>query len=153
MEKRGYFGIGMFEPKYEENLGGLFRSAHFLGANFIFTIGARYEYQHADTSRAERHIPYYAYKDIYDFKDHLPEDIKLIAVDIVDEAEQLETFIHPERAIYILGGEDRTLRDNVLRHCDAIVKFTSKHSLNVAVAGAIVMYDRHLKQIIKKTSQ
>lgn len=150
MDKRGYFGIGMFEPKYEENLGGLFRSAHFLGANFIFTIGARYKYQNADTSRAERHIPYFAYEDFNDFKDHLPSDIKIIGVEIVDDAVPLETFVHPERAIYIVGGEDRTLRDDVLYHCDAVVKFTSKHSLNVAVAGAIVMYDRHLKQIIKQ---
>lgn len=152
MEKRGYFGIGMYEPKYEENLGGLFRSAHFLGASFIFTIGARYKYQNSDTGRAERHIPYYVFNDWNDLKQHLPAtEIQLIAVEMIDSAEPLETFVHPERAVYVLGGEDRTLPPEVLKDCESVVKFDSKHSLNVAVAGAIVMYDRHVKQIIKKT--
>lgn len=144
--KRGYFGIGIFEPKFEENLGTMWRSAHFFDADFIFTIGDRYKKSLPDTSKAMRHIPYYSYKDFSDFHEHVPgKDTKLIAVELTEQARPLETFIHPERAIYLLGGEDRTLPEEITRQCPATVKIATKHSLNVAVTASIVLYDRHAK--------
>ena len=152
MIKRGYCAIGMFEPKTPDNLGMLFRSAHLMGADFVFTIGNRYRRQDSDTSNTTAHVPYFAFKDMSDFLSHLPrsrDTVQLIGVEVVDNAEPLETFEHPERAIYLLGGEDRTLSGEVLEACDTVVRFTSKYCLNVAVSGSIVLYDRQAKQLLR----
>ena len=45
MNNRGYFGIGIHHVKNEENIGMLWHSADILGADFIFTIGRRYNEQ------------------------------------------------------------------------------------------------------------
>jgi hypothetical protein len=34
---RGYFGIGIYHGKTEENIGTLWRSAYAYGADFVFT--------------------------------------------------------------------------------------------------------------------
>ena len=54
--KRGYFGIGVFHGKNEQNIGTLWRSANIMGADFIFTIGKRYSRQCTDTMKTPRHM-------------------------------------------------------------------------------------------------
>lgn len=41
---RGYFGIGIYKPKTNTNIGTLWRSVFQLGAAYIFVIGQRSEY-------------------------------------------------------------------------------------------------------------
>lgn len=144
---RGYFGIGIEDAKFVENLGTLWRSAMCFGASFIFTIGNRYTKDPQNTTRTERHVPYLHFKDIKDFQLHLARDAKVIGVELLEEAESLESFKHPQQAIYVLGGEDRSLTWQLQGICDYLVKFNSKYCLNVATAGSIVMYDRSLKGI------
>ena len=146
-KERGYCGIGICNPKIEINLGTLWRSAHCLGADFIFTIGDRYKKQCSDTTKAYKHIPYFRFTTIKDFLEHLPYDCQLVGVELLDIAQPLETFIHPERAIYILGQEDGNLKKEIIEKCQHIVKFESKYCLNVASAGTVVLYDRQSKLI------
>lgn len=145
MSTRGYCGIGMENPKKGVNLGTLWRSAHCLGAQFIFTINHRYRTEASDTTKAARHIPYFHYETWEDFEKHIPADCKLVGVEIHDRAIQLATFVHPERAVYLLGPEDGSLSEEAVTRCDAIVRFPSTYCLNVAVAGSIVLYDRSTK--------
>lgn len=147
VRKRGYFGIGMFEPKTIDNLGGLVRSAYCFGADFVFTIGNRYHKQPTDTADATRHMPLFHYTDMEDFVAHAP-DVDIVGIEIVEGAKNLEDYkLHPERAMYILGGEDRTLPESVLQHCQSIRKIDTRYCLNVASAATVVMYDRNLKQV------
>lgn len=143
--KVGYYAIGMWEPKFEDNLGMLFRSAHAFGADFVFTIGARYKRDYVNTSKFERHIPLFHYKDFADFSSHLPLGVKVVGVELTDDAVSLETFKHPKQAIYLLGGEDRTLPPEITSQLDAVCKFNTSICTNVAVAGSIVLYDREAK--------
>lgn len=69
---RGYFGIGCWHPKYEQNIGTLFRSAVAFGAAYVFTVGRRYRKQASDTGNAMGVIPLYHFKDMDDLKKHLP---------------------------------------------------------------------------------
>lgn len=147
MRPRGYFGIGMEHPKKESNLGTLWRSASNLGAGFIFTIGARYRQQASDTVKAWRHIPLYSFTTLEDFRAHgIPYDCQLIGVEIEDRAVPLARFAHPERCVYLLGAEDHGLTKQATAACQHLVVIPSERCLNVAVAGAIVMYDRATKQ-------
>jgi tRNA G18 (ribose-2'-O)-methylase SpoU len=144
-KSRGYCGIGIENPKTITNLGTLWRSAYCLGADFIFTIGDRYHKQSSDTVKAYRHIPYFRYKDIDDFKEHIPYDCQVVGVELLDCAAPLESFCHPQRAIYLLGKEDGDLSKKAIELCQHIVKFSSKHCLNVSSAGTVVLYDRQVK--------
>lgn len=143
--KRGYYGIGMFEPKTLDNFGGIMRSAHAFGADFVFTIGNRYIKEATDTTKAERHLPLFHYNDWSDFLEHLPKDTDIVAVEITEKATSLEEYHHPERAVYLLGGEDRTLPPEVLKDCTTVKKINTSLCLNVASCATVVMYDREAK--------
>ncbi|MEX1147771.1 MAG: TrmH family RNA methyltransferase, partial [Sphingomonadales bacterium] len=51
-------------------------------------------------------------------------------------------FHHPRTAAYILGSEMFGLSRSTLERADHVIKIPTKFSLNVATAGAVVMYDR-----------
>ena len=144
--KRGFFGIGIFNGKNEKNIGTLWRSAAILGADFIFTIGKRYQKQASDTMKTPRHIPLYTYKDAQDFFDHVPYDCPVVAVELSDEAIMLNKYNHRERCIYLLGAEDSGVPESVLSRCKEIVQIPGDYCYNVAVAGSIIMYDRWVKK-------
>ena len=139
-----YFGIGIQNGKTPENLGVLWRTAQNMGASFIFTIGNRYEKQACDTHNAVKSMPYYHYQTFEDFFENLPVGTRLVGVELTEEAVELETFEHPRRCAYLLGAEDHGLSNKAIEKSHFLVKFNSKLSLNVAVAGSIVLYDREL---------
>ena len=149
---RGYCGIGIVNGKTVANLGTLWRSAYCLGADFIFTIGARYSKQSSDTVRAYRHIPLWNFIDFEDFNTHRPYGCVLVGIELTDRSKPLGTFCHPERAIYLLGQEDGSLSPQILDKCNHIIQFTSKHCLNVASAGTVVLYDRQMKNALSHSN-
>ncbi|MCD2260188.1 RNA methyltransferase [Psychroserpens luteolus] len=139
-----FFGIGIQNGKTPENLGVLWRSAQNLGASFIFTIGNRYAKQSSDTHNAVKSMPYFHYENFDEFYKNLPKGARIVGVELTDEAKDLETFNHPRRCVYLLGAEDHGLSHKAIEKSHFLVKFKSQLSLNVSVAGSIVMYDRQL---------
>lgn len=142
---RGYCGIGIWQAKKSENVGTLWRTASLLGASFIFTIGRKYELQASDTTKAYKSVPLYNYPSFDDFYAHMPHDCFLVGIELFPGIKNLQQFTHPERAIYLLGAEDHGLSGNILQKCALQVKIPTPHSLNVAVTGSIVLYDRIAK--------
>jgi len=143
--EQGFFGIGIQNGKTPENLGVLWRSAQNMGASFIFTIGNRYAKQACDTHKAIGAMPYFHYDTFDDFFNNLPKGAMLVGVELNEKAAQLETFIHPRRCVYLLGAEDHGLSKTAIEKSHYLVKFKSELSLNVSVAGSIIMYDRQAK--------
>lgn len=141
-----FFGIGLQNGKTPENLGVLWRTAQNLGASFIFTIGRRYANQASDTHNAVKSMPYYHYENFKDFMGHLPKGVRIVAVEKIENAHELEDFNHPRRCVYLLGAEDHGLTKEAIQESHFLVQFPSEYSLNVAVAGSIVMYDRTRKK-------
>lgn len=140
---RGYFGIGIENTKNIMNIVTLWRTAHNLGADFIFTIGKRYSRQASDTTKAAKSIPLYNYIDFDDFYKHTPHDCQLIGAEFPHaKATDIRNFIHPERCIYLLGAEDSGLSKVALDHCQKLIYIPSIWSLNVAVTGSIIIFDR-----------
>ncbi len=139
---RGYFAIGVDGISKAMNLGNLLRSAHAFGASFFFTIDARVRLSDAasDTSAAAGHLPVYQFKSADDFR--LPQGCQLVGVEITDDAVNLPSFRHPLRAAYVFGAERMSLSGAVLARCAHVVKIPTRFSINVGMAGAIVMYDR-----------
>jgi tRNA G18 (ribose-2'-O)-methylase SpoU len=139
---RGYFAVGVEGISKAVNLGNLLRSAHAFGASFLFTIGAdaRALEIRSDTSKAETHLPVYHWPSLAELE--LPKGCSLVGVEILDEADDLPSFPHPLRAAYVLGPERGRLSSELARRCQHLVRIPAAFSLNLATAGAIVMYDR-----------
>ena len=72
----------------------------------------------------------------------LPQGCKLVGIELIDDAIDLPSFRHPLRAAYVLGPEQGSLSPELLARCDYVVKIPTSFCINVAMAGAIVMYDR-----------
>lgn len=145
---RGYFGIGIYHGKAEVNTGSLWRTASLYDAAFIFTIGRRYQMQASDTPKTRLHTPLFHYDSIDEFKAHLPWGAPLVGVELDPRAVPLPEFKHPERAVYLLGAEDHGLPPHVIDQCHHLVTIPSiqPQSMNVAVAGSLMIYDRFTKQ-------
>ncbi|MFI4988851.1 MAG: RNA methyltransferase [Alphaproteobacteria bacterium] len=142
---RGYFGIGVEGISKPMNLGSLWRTAHAFGAAFVFTIGASYERaagERADTSKTPGQVPLYEFAGLESCSQ--PRGCALVGSEILDDAELLPSFPHPRQAAYVLGPERGGLSPGLVARCAHVVKIPTKFSLNLALAGAIVMYDRLL---------
>jgi tRNA G18 (ribose-2'-O)-methylase SpoU len=139
---RGYFAVGAERVSKSLNLGNLMRSAHAFGAAFTFTVGAAYSAleAYADTSRSAQHLPHYDWRTVGDMV--FPRGCVLVGVELLDDAVELPRFHHPARAAYVLGPEKGSLSPELLARCDVTLKIPTRFCVNVAVAGAIVMYDR-----------
>jgi tRNA G18 (ribose-2'-O)-methylase SpoU len=139
---RGYFAAGVDGISKPMNLGNLLRIAHAFGASFFFTIDGQVKLADAmsDTSRAEGHVPLYQYGTAAELR--LPQGCRMVGVEITDDAVDLPRFKHPLRAAYVFGAERMSLSAETLRRCEFVVKIPTRFSINVGMAGAIVMYDR-----------
>jgi hypothetical protein len=81
---RGYFAVGVEEISKGFNLGNLVRTSHAFGASFFFTINASVNYgdvKSTDTSHADSHMPFYAYKNLTESS--LPNDCTLVSVELL----------------------------------------------------------------------
>ena len=144
MKSRGYFGVGVEGLSKPMNAGNLFRTAHAFGASFVFTIAAEQKVKkvRSDTSVVPRNLPWYEYDSLDDMK--LPAKCKIVGVELLDDAIDLPSFHHPVNAAYILGRERGSLSPQMQEKCDYFIRIPTKFCLNVATAGAIVLYDRIL---------
>ena len=142
---KGYFGVGAERISKPMNLGSLLRTAHAFGASFAFTIGAGFDARavaRADTSLAADSVPLSVYPDLASLA--LPTGCRLVGVELVPEAIEIPSFRHPARAAYVFGPERGSLSPELMARCDFLIKIPTKFCVNLAVAGALVMYDRML---------
>jgi len=146
-EQRGYFGIGLEGISRPMNAGNLFRSAHAFGADFAFAIAPAVDLRavnRSNTSHAARHPPFYEFASVADMA--LPRGCRLVGVELLDEADDLPSFSHPQRAAYVLGPERGSLSPGLLARFYFTVKIPTRFCVNVGAAGAILMYDRLLSR-------
>ena len=140
---RGYFAIGAEGISKAMNVGSLWRTAHAFGASFMFTVGAVYrrdEGGKADTSDSSAQVPLYHFTDVRSLV--LPRDCRLVGVEVLEGAIDLPAFHHPRCAAYVFGPERASLSPVLVERCEYVVRIPARFALNVAIAGALVMYDR-----------
>jgi len=143
---RGYFGIGAEGVSKSANVGALLRTAHAFGASFCFTIGAGFDPRAgraADTADTPGHVPLWRFASAEQMQ--LPQGCVLIGVELLEDATDLPSFRHPLNAAYVLGPERASLSPALLARCRHVVRIPTRFALNLAVAGALVLYDRLLQ--------
>jgi tRNA G18 (ribose-2'-O)-methylase SpoU len=137
-----YFGIGIFRPKTEENLGTLWRTALIYSASFIFVIEAKYNKKSSDIMKVWSKIPLFQFETKDAFLSTVPYSCKLVGIEMDKNSIPIKEYNHPERAVYLLGSEDNGLPKKLKEKCHDIICLPGNRSLNVAVAGSISIFDR-----------
>ena len=144
--RRGYFGIGAEGVSKSGNMGALLRTGHAFGAAFCFTVGSGFDARAgraADTPDTPQHVPLWRFDDADAMQ--LPRECALVGVELLEEAADLPSFRHPLNAAYVLGPERAGLSPAMRARCRHLVRIPTRFALNLAVAGALVLYDRLLQ--------
>ena len=119
-------------------MGSILRAAGCYGANAIFYTGQRYARAlnfATDTKNANSDIPM---SHIQEISHHVPANSSMVAVELVEGAQALPHFNHPENAFYIFGPEDGTIPQTVLNQCQDIVYVPTKGCMNLAATVNVV---------------
>src|SRR6478736_6551225 len=72
----------------------------------------------------------------------MPMGVRLAGVEIPDDSAELPRFRRPAPAGALFGAERYSLSPQMLSLCEFGVKIPTRFSINVGMAGAIVLYDR-----------
>ncbi len=139
--------IGLINPKSPENVGMVMRAAGCYAANKVFYTGERFNRARkffTDTKNAHEKIPLQATDDLLK---SVPENAKIVGVELIEGATPLIHFQHPEQACYIFGPEDGSLTQTVLDACDYVVYIPTIGCMNLAATVNVVLYDRLAKSL------
>ena len=142
--------VVLINPKYSHNVGMVLRNLAAFGWEQLWYTGDRIKLSSKKGKRLPREERMKVYDPVavynYDYPfDMFQGSVTPVAVEISDSAEPLHDFVHPGNAIYVFGPEDGGLNRMVKQHCHRFVTIPSRHCFNLAVAVAMVMYDRTYK--------
>jgi len=146
----GYACIGLFNPKGPENVGSVMRAAGCYGVNTVFYTGKRYERAiefRTDTKQVHLQVPLIGVDDLQGV---IPFGCVPVAVEVHPDAVPLTEYEHPERAFYIFGPEDGSLKKSVTDWCRDIVVIPTHGCMNLAATVNVVLYDRMLKASLNR---
>ena len=146
MINRGYSIVGLHQPKTPSNIGSAMRACGVYGAAQLICTGKRFNKSSkliTDPAKHYKHIPM---THVDDMRKAIPFDCIPVAIDLIDGAQSLVNYVHPERAFYIFGPEDGTLGKAVLSFCKDVVYVPTNGCMNLAAAVNVVLYDRMAKR-------
>jgi tRNA(Leu) C34 or U34 (ribose-2'-O)-methylase TrmL len=142
---KGYACVGLVNPKTPENVGSVMRASGCYGVNSVFYTGTRYDLAKqfcTDTKDVHRNIPLIGVEDL---KAIIPMGCVPVAVDLIEGAKSLPEYKHPERAFYIFGPEDGTLKKEITNFCRDVIYVPTNGCMNLAAAVNVILYDRLAK--------
>ena len=149
-DHRGYAIIGLTNPKTPANVGSAMRACGVYGAAALYYSGERFKKPRAfitDPNKYWKHIPLLRHDN---FREIVPYNCVPVAVDLIDGAQPLHTYKHPERAFYIFGPEDGTLGKPTTEWCRDVVYVPTNGCMNLAATVNVVLYDRMAKQMLAR---
>jgi tRNA(Leu) C34 or U34 (ribose-2'-O)-methylase TrmL len=144
--------IGLLNPKSPTNVGAVMRAAGCYRAHSVFFTGVRYpraaSYQ-TDTKNVMLDIPLTGVSSLLDC---LPDDTKIVCVELVEGATPLPQYQHPEQAFYIFGPEDGTIDQAIIDRADDVVYVPTIGCMNLGATVNVVLYDRLAKSSLSVAS-
>ena len=155
---RGFAAIGLFNPKFEGNVGGAMRAAACYGAKAIYLIKNRNPLSFSkgklkkissDTCKAYKHIPTSVVDCLFE---NGPIGCMPVAVELSDKATNIFDFTHQPRSLYIFGPEDGSIPPKILDRCPVKIYVPTSFCMNLAATVNVVLFHRMMqlhKKIIK----
>jgi tRNA(Leu) C34 or U34 (ribose-2'-O)-methylase TrmL len=138
-----HVSLCLLNPKSPQNMGSILRAAGCYGVQDIFYTGRRYDKAKAfstDTKNAALNIA------VNNIDSPAPSvDSVMVAVELVEGAQPLPHFSHPDNAYYVFGPEDGSIEQSILDHCQHIVYVPTEGCMNLAATVNVVLYDRLAK--------
>lgn len=145
------FQTSVFLPDIRSgwNVGSFFRTADSLGINHIYLSGITPFPPHKEISKtaldAEVFVPWTYAKNSIKLLQHLKNSgIKLIAMELTDDAIEISSADFSGNVCLVMGNEISGVSDEILALCDTIVYIPmkgKKQSMNVSIAGSIGMWE------------
>ncbi len=140
------FLIYIREALYEHNIGAIIRTAECAGATgVILPPKTILSPQVRRTSMgATEHIPITNYGLFQAIKEASQAGIEIVGIERTDNSTQLYKTPLRQPLMLIIGGEDRSLSESIIKKCDKTVQipmFGKINSLNMSVAAALVIYE------------
>ena len=136
------------------NVGSLFRTADAAGVDKLCLLGytpqpvdrfGRVQTTIAKTALGATNTVPWEYYESFDLlrAELRSKQLSLVVVEQAAGAVALPAFVPPPKVAYVLGNEVTGVSDAVRSHAATIVEipmYGTKESLNVAVAGGIILY-------------
>jgi tRNA G18 (ribose-2'-O)-methylase SpoU len=133
------------------NVGSFFRTADGFAVEKIFLCGISACPPHKEISKtaigADNTVEWEYIKDVYECVIHLKkQNYDIVGIEQTDASIMLHNFIPGKNKKYALlfGNEVEGISDSVIDTLDIAIEipqFGTKHSLNVSVAGGIVIWE------------
>ncbi|HEY5715011.1 MAG TPA: RNA methyltransferase [Psychromonas sp.] len=141
--------IGLVNPKSPTNVGAVMRAAGCYAVDRVFYTGSRYDRAmklNTDTKNISESIQLKNVADLLAaISDNEQDEIKVVCVDLIEGATPLPNFVHPQKALYIFGPEDGTIKQSIVNQADAVVYVPTIGCMNLAATVNVVLYDRLAK--------
>ena len=141
--------IGLCNPKSPENVASVMRAAGNYRVDSVLYTGERYPRAlklNPDLPRLSRkvseHIPL---TQVDNLVAAASSDMKVVCVELAENAIVLPEFEHPQHALYIFGPEDGTIEQKLIDQADAVVYIPTLGCMNLAATVNVVLYDRLAK--------
>ncbi|WP_447639860.1 MULTISPECIES: RNA methyltransferase [Chitinophagaceae] len=142
------------------NVGSIFRTSDAFLVNRIVLCGFTPRPPHRDINKTalgatETVTWYYKESTLDTVKELKAEGYKVYGIEQVDNGITLENFHFEknEKIAIVLGNEVEGVNEEVLQQCNGsieIPQFGTKHSLNVSVAGGILIWEIAKKYLLLK---
>ena len=133
------------------NVGSIFRSADAFRIQHIYLCGITATPPHKDIQKtalgSTEAVDWSYAKDTLAVVEKLQSvNVKVMAIEQAENATVLQDFYPNNQSIYALvfGHEVKGVNQEVVDQCDGVIEipqFGTKHSLNIAVSGGVVLWD------------
>ena len=146
--KEQHITIGILNPKSASNVGAVMRAAGCYRVDVVLYTGTRYDRAvklGMDTKNRRETIPL---TKVDCLLAAVPENTKIVCVELVEGATLLPDYPHPDNALYIFGPEDGTISQEIIDKADEVVYVPTEGCMNLAGSGNVVLYDRLAKSEI-----
>lgn len=141
--------VGLINPKSPDNVNSVMRAAGNFRVDSVFYTGKRYpralmrNHNIPDMRRkVGQSIPL---TETMCLMDIVPADMKVVCVELAENAIALPEYEHPDNAFYFFGPEDGSISQDIIDRADAVVYVPTIGCLNLAATVNVLLYDRLTK--------
>ena len=145
--------IGLVNPKSPNNVHSVMRAAGNFCVDNVFYTGRRYPKalrlnpNSPDMSRkVSQTVPL---TSVFSLLGAVSKGMKVICIELAENAIPLTEFEHPSDAFYVFGPEDSTIRQDLIDKADAVVYVPTVGCMNQSATVNVVLYDRLCKSTEK----